>query len=132
MALGHNHLTLTTWRYADPNGFGEYMRLRGPYKRNAHALGVSLISDTAGVVTGYPGLETIQKLPSFADAIASFPIGKKLVPRVDLASTPGIVCLVNGDMTQLEDDDRKLRARRMDQVLELVTRDSECCGLKQR
>ncbi|WP_229178142.1 ATP-grasp domain-containing protein [Bradyrhizobium ivorense] len=70
MALGHNHMTLTAWRYADPKGFGEYMKLRGSYKRQALALCVSLISDMGGVVAGYSGLEAIRKLPSFADAIA--------------------------------------------------------------
>ncbi|OPY95453.1 ATP-grasp domain-containing protein [Bradyrhizobium sacchari] len=120
MALGHNHMTLTAWRYADVTTFREYMRLRGPYKRKAHALCVSLISDRGGVVAGYPGLEAIRKLPSFADAIAFVPIGEELVPTIDLASTPGIVYLVNSDMTQLNDDYRKLRAMRMDQVFELV------------
>ncbi|MGY4426555.1 hypothetical protein ACVWY2_009004 [Bradyrhizobium sp. JR6.1] len=123
MALGHNHMTLTAWRYADPKGFGEYMRLRGSYKRQTQALCVSLISDMGGVVTGYPGLEAIRKLPSFADAIAFVPIGQKLVPTIDLASTPGIVYLVNDDLIQLEDDYRKLRAMRMDQVFDLVTQD---------
>ncbi|QHP73044.1 ATP-grasp domain-containing protein [Bradyrhizobium sp. LCT2] len=123
MALGHNHMTLTAWRYADPKSFGEYMRLRGPYKRQAHALCVSLISDMGGVVVGYPGLEAIRKLPSFADAIAFVPIGQELVPTIDLASTPGIVYLVNSDLTQLEDDYDKLRAMRMDQVFDLVDRD---------
>ncbi|WP_375779328.1 ATP-grasp domain-containing protein [Bradyrhizobium sp. ma5] len=123
MALGHNHMTLTAWRYADPKGFAEYMRRRGAYKRQAHALCVSLISDTGGVVAGYPGLEAIRKLPSFADAIALVPIGQKLIPTIDLASTPGIVYLVHDDLTQLEDDYRKLRAMRMDQVFDLVTQD---------
>ncbi|WP_439402766.1 ATP-grasp domain-containing protein [Bradyrhizobium sp. DASA03068] len=125
MALGHNHITLTAWRYANPEGFGEYMSMRGPYKRTAHALCVSLISDRGGVVAGYPGLEAIRKLPSFADAIAFVPIGEKLVPTIDLASTPGIVYLVNGDESQLDDDYRELRAMRMDQVFELVARDSQ-------
>ncbi|MDA9476795.1 hypothetical protein XI03_20275 [Bradyrhizobium sp. CCBAU 65884] len=122
-ALGHNHMTLTAWRYADPKGFGEYMRLRGPYKRRAHALCVSLISDMSGVVAGYPGLEAIRKLPSFADAIAFVAIGQELVPTIDLVSTPGIVYLVNSDLTQLEEDYRKLRAMRMDQVFDLLTQD---------
>jgi len=125
MALGHNHMTLTAWRYADPKGFGEYMRRRGPYKRQAPALCVSLISDMGGVVAGYPGLEAIRKLPSFADAIAFVPVGQKLVPTIDLASTPGIVYLVNSDLTQLDDDYRKLRAMRMDQVFDLVTQDRD-------
>ncbi|MDF0516661.1 ATP-grasp domain-containing protein [Bradyrhizobium yuanmingense] len=119
MALGHNHITLTAWRYADPVGFTEYMRGRGPYRRQAHALCVSLISDMHGVVNGYPGLEAIRKLPSFADAIAFVPIGQNLVPTTDLASTPGIVYLVNNNLTELDDDHRKLRAMRMDQVFEL-------------
>ncbi|XUJ32546.1 ATP-grasp domain-containing protein [Bradyrhizobium japonicum] len=125
MALGHNHMTLTAWCYADPKGFGEYMRLRGPYKRQAHALCVSLISDMGGVVAGYPGLEAIRKLPSFADAIAFVPIGQELVPTIDLASTPGIVYLVNSDLTTLENDYRKLRAMRMDQVFDLVMQDRD-------
>ncbi|MCA6112496.1 ATP-grasp domain-containing protein [Bradyrhizobium cenepequi] len=120
MALGHNHVTLMAWRYADPVGFVEYMRQRGPYRRRAHALCVSLISDVSGVVGGYPGLETIRKLPSFADAIAFVPIGQDLVPTTDLASTPGIVYLVNNDLTQLEGDYRRLRAMRMDQVFDLT------------
>ncbi|MCA1455832.1 ATP-grasp domain-containing protein [Bradyrhizobium sp. BRP22] len=120
MALGHNHMTLTAWRYADPIGFVEHMRQRGPYRRKAHALCVSLISDVSGVVAGYAGLETIRKLPSFADAIAFVPIGQDLVPTTDLASTPGIVYLVNNDLPQLEDDYRKLRAMRMDEVFELT------------
>ncbi|WP_407151276.1 ATP-grasp domain-containing protein [Bradyrhizobium sp. ORS 86] len=121
MALGHNHMTLTAWRYADPVGFAEYMRRRGPYMRRAHALCVSLISDVGGVVAGYPGLEAIRGLPSFADAIAFVPIGQNLVPTIDLASTPGIVYLVNNNLIQLEDDYRALRAMRMDQVFELKT-----------
>ncbi len=120
MALGHNHMTLTAWRYADPVGFVEHMRQRGPYRRKAHALCVSLISDVGGVVAGYAGLETIRKLPSFADAIAFVPIGQDLVPTTDLASTPGIVYLVNNDLPQLEDDYRNLRAMRMDEVFELT------------
>ncbi|WP_342723598.1 ATP-grasp domain-containing protein [Bradyrhizobium sp. B097] len=123
MALGHNHMTLTAWRYADPKSFAGYMRRRGAYKRQALALCVSLISDTGGVVAGYPGLEAIRKLPSFADAIAFVPIGQKLVPTIDLASTPGIVYLVGNELRQLEDDYRKLRAMRMDQVFDLVTQD---------
>ncbi|AMA59866.1 hypothetical protein [Bradyrhizobium sp. CCGE-LA001] len=119
MALGHNHITLTAWRYADPIGFTEYMRRQGPYRRLAHALCVSLISNMDGVVSGYPGLEAIRKLPSFADAIAFVPIGQKLVPTTDLASTPGIVYLVNNNLTELDDDYRKLRAMRMDQVFDL-------------
>ncbi|MGY3238431.1 hypothetical protein ACVWZ4_000936 [Bradyrhizobium sp. USDA 4472] len=125
MALGHNHMTLTAWRYADPKGFREYMRLRGPYKRKSHALCVSLISDRSGVVTGHPGLEMIRKLPSYADAIAFVPIGGQLVPTTDLASTPGIVYLVNSELIQLEDDYRKLRAMRMDQVFDLVMQDRD-------
>ncbi|WP_234685036.1 hypothetical protein [Bradyrhizobium monzae] len=82
-----------------------------------------MISDTGGVVAGYSGLESIRKLPSFADAIAFVPIGQKLVPTIDLVSTPGIVYLVNNDWTQLEDDYRKLQAMRMDQVFDLVTQD---------
>ncbi|MES5485227.1 ATP-grasp domain-containing protein [Bradyrhizobium sp. INPA03-11B] len=121
MALGHNHMTLTAWRYADPAGFLAYMRQRGPYSRRAHALCVSLISDVGGLVGGYPGLETIRKLSSFADAIAFVPVGQNLVPTTDLASTPGIVYLVNNDLTQLESDYRKLRAMRMDQVFDLAS-----------
>ncbi|WP_426441343.1 ATP-grasp domain-containing protein [Bradyrhizobium genosp. P] len=120
MALGHNHLTLTAWRYADPVGFLEYMRQRGPYRRRAHALCVSLISDVSGVVGGYPGLGAIHELSSFADAIAFVPVGQTLLPTTDLASTPGIVYLVNDDPTQLEDDYRKLRAMRMDQIFDLI------------
>ncbi|QIG94479.1 ATP-grasp domain-containing protein [Bradyrhizobium sp. 6(2017)] len=123
MALGHNHMALTAWRYADPQGFAAYMRRRGAYKRQAHALCVSLISDTAGVVSGYSGLETIRKLPSFADAIGFVPMGQNPVPTVDLASTPGIVYLVNNELNQLEDDYRKLRAMRMDHVFDLMTQD---------
>ncbi|WP_141342213.1 ATP-grasp domain-containing protein [Bradyrhizobium sp. USDA 3458] len=124
MALGHNHLTLTAWRYADPKGFAEYMRRRGVYRRQAHALCVSLISDMGGVVTGYSGLDAIRKLPSFADAIAFVPIGQELVPTIDLASTPGIVYLVNNDLIQLEDDYRQLRAMRMNQVFDLVAQEA--------
>ncbi|MEY9388374.1 hypothetical protein ACMA5K_36715 [Bradyrhizobium diazoefficiens] len=78
-----------------------------------------------GVVAGYPGLEAIRKLPSFADAIAFVPIGQELVPTIDLASTPGIVYLVNSDLTTLENDYRKLRAMRMDQVFDLVMQDRD-------
>ncbi|MCA1395635.1 ATP-grasp domain-containing protein [Bradyrhizobium sp. BRP56] len=124
MALGHNHLTLTAWRYADPKGFAGYMRRRGVYKRQAHALCVSLISDMGGVVAGYPGLDAIGNLPSFADAIAFVPIGQNLVPTIDLASTPGIVYLVNNDLIQLEEDYRQLRAMRMDQVFDLVPQEA--------
>ncbi|WFU54468.1 ATP-grasp domain-containing protein [Bradyrhizobium pachyrhizi] len=120
MALGHNHMTLTAWRYADPAGFLAHMRQRGPYGRKAHALCVSLISDVGGLVRGYPGLETIRKLPSFADAIAFVPVGQNLVPTTDLASTPGIVYLVNNDLNQLESDYRKLRAMRVDEVFDLA------------
>ncbi|KWV54642.1 hypothetical protein AS156_06570 [Bradyrhizobium macuxiense] len=123
MALGHNHMTLTARRYADPAGFVGYMRQRGPYSRRAHALCVSLISDIGGLVNGYPGLEAIRKLPSFADAIAFVPVGQNLVPTTDLASTPGIVYLVHNDLTQLEGDYRKLRAIRMDQVFDLANVD---------
>lgn len=122
MALGHNHITLTAWRYADPIGFSEYMRRRGPYRLQAHALCVSLISDMDGVVAGYPGLDAIRKLPSFADAIAFVPIGQNLVTTTDLASTPGIVYLVNKNLTELDDDYRKLRAMPIDQVFELKAR----------
>ncbi|MGY2986420.1 ATP-grasp domain-containing protein [Bradyrhizobium sp. USDA 4508] len=123
MALGDNHMSLTAWRYADPKGFGECMRLRGAYKRQAHALCVSLISDMSGVVAGYSGLDAIRNLSSFADAIAFVPIGQKLIPTIDLASTPGIVYLVNNDLVQLEDDYRQLRTLRMNQVFDLMAQE---------
>ncbi|MGY3108219.1 MULTISPECIES: ATP-grasp domain-containing protein [unclassified Bradyrhizobium] len=120
MALGHNHITLTAWRYADPIGFTDHMRRRGPYTRLARALCVSLISNMDGVVGGYPGLDAIRKLPSFADSIAFVPIGQNLVPTTDLASTPGIVYLVSNNLTELDEDYRKLRAMRMDEVFGLT------------
>lgn len=73
-----------------------------------------------GVVGGYPGLDAIRKLPSFADLIAFVPIGQNLVPTTDLASTPGIVYLVSNNLTELDEDYRNLRAMRMDEVFGLT------------
>ncbi len=119
-ALGHTHVTLTTRAICDPTGFAAYTCHNEPYVRLAHALCVSLISETHGTVRGTPGLDAIRALPSFADAIGFLTPGKQLVPTRDLVSTPGIVYLVSADREQIRADFATLRAMPMDGIFALA------------
>jgi len=119
-ALGHDHVALTALRYADPEGFRDYVAGNDPYRPRRPAWIVSLLSDVAGRVTGHSGLERIRALPTFADAVGFAPVGAEIRPTRDLYSTPGIVYLVGEDIAALERDYRAIRAMGMAEVFDLA------------
>jgi biotin carboxylase len=119
-ALGHDHVSLTALRCADPDGFRAHVAANDPYRRQAEARVVSLMSDVAGTIVGHSGLDRIKALPTFADAIGFPPVGAAITPTRDLLSTPGMVYLVGTDPDQLDRDRAALQAMSMTEVFDLA------------
>jgi biotin carboxylase len=119
-ALGHDHVALMVQRYADPDGFLAYAAGNDPYRRRRHALVASILSDRAGVVRGHGGLEAVRRLDSFADAFAFPAVGAPIAVSRDLASTAGLVYLVNADPARLEADWQALKSKTISDILDIV------------
>jgi biotin carboxylase len=119
-ALGHDHVALMVKRYADADGFLAYAARNDPYRRRRHALIASILSDRAGLVRGHRGLEAVTALDSFADAFAFPPVGAPIAVSRDLASTAGLVYLVNADAGRLEADWQALKSKSISDILDIV------------
>ena len=88
-ALGHSHVTLTAFRYADLNGFMEYMR--HPYKIFKHTLAAMLVASSDTLITSSNFSVAIRNLPCYISDLGLPEAGDQIRQTVDMATCPGII-----------------------------------------
>ncbi|KAL7535048.1 hypothetical protein ACHAXR_009051 [Thalassiosira sp. AJA248-18] len=87
----------------DPDAFDQLPDIPlSPFK--AHGLQVHLVSYSEGVVLSMPGFEVMKCLPSFVSLSSSVTVGSHVDYTTDLATSPGVLLLMNKDESKLQFD----------------------------
>jgi biotin carboxylase len=112
-----SHVTVTAEAYLDPASVAR--RAERPYVLAEHARVVTLLSQQEGRIVSLRR-EELERLPSYAGAIAMLGPGDRIARTVDLFSSPGTVYLVHPDEAQLRADYERLRELEGSGLFEVV------------
>ncbi len=116
-----SHVTVTVDAYLDPASVAR--RAASPAPLREHARVVTLISQHEGRIVAVRHDE-LERLPSYAGAVAMLGPGDRIARTFDLFTSPGTVYLVHPDEARLREDYTRLReleeTGRLFEVEELV------------
>ncbi|KAJ0396481.1 hypothetical protein P43SY_004323 [Pythium insidiosum] len=80
-----------------------------PRELKAYGCEAMLVSYTSGVLDSYPGIQEIEKMPSYRTKMLHVHEGDELSVTIDMFTTPGSVLLVHDDADQLRKDYERVR-----------------------
>jgi biotin carboxylase len=101
-----SHVTVTVDAYLDPSSVARRAANPPPLREKARV--VTLISKAEGTITAVRHDE-LEKLPSYAGAVALLSPGDRIARTFDLFTSPGTVYLVAPDEALLQEDYERLR-----------------------
>jgi biotin carboxylase len=101
-----SHVTVTVEAYLDPASVAR--RAANPQPLREHARVVTLISNAEGRIVSVRHDE-LERLPSYAGAVALLGPGERIARTFDLFTSPGTVYLVHPDEARLQEDYERLR-----------------------
>jgi biotin carboxylase len=101
-----SHVTVTVDAYLDPRSVARRAANPQPLRKRARV--VTLISQHEGTITAVRHDE-LERLPSYAGAVALLSPGDRIARTFDLFTSPGTVYLVAPDEARLQEDYERLR-----------------------
>ncbi|RLN89512.1 hypothetical protein BBJ28_00002022 [Nothophytophthora sp. Chile5] len=105
--VGYNHVDCALDAYFDGPAFDRLPER--PTQLRAHGCEAMLVTYESGTLTGFPGREELEQLPSTISTMFFIHENEPLVATVDMFSTPGSVIMVHEDEKQLQRDYERIR-----------------------
>ncbi|GLE01015.1 hypothetical protein PINS_up009828 [Pythium insidiosum] len=105
--IGYNQVDCTLDSYFDEAAFTALPER--PRELKAYGCEAMLVSYTNGVLDSYPGIEEIEKMPSYSTKMLHVHEGDELCVTIDMFTTPGSVLLVHDNADQLQKDYERVR-----------------------
>ncbi|DAZ92695.1 TPA: hypothetical protein N0F65_009592 [Lagenidium giganteum] len=116
--IGYNQVDSTLDSYFDEEAFNALPER--PTSLKAYGCEAMLVSYRRGLLDSYPGLEEIEKMPSFVSKSMHVHHGEEITKTIDMFTTPGSILMVHDDNDQLKADYDRIRELEHDGLFKLM------------